>query len=177
MEENKFSLLTQSEIDSLVEYLKGKDANIDSVVLDQESIDKLIRLMQTYRGNTLEGKGVRSISEVLVGNKTWILETCIDEASGFVELYATNGEKKEIITPGCFANGCFMDDDTRWGFSIAPAVLCNVASLYGVRFTKETYEQVMKQFAKVNYGAADYPIPEYYCADNKGLSIHLIEKM
>lgn len=177
MEENNFSLLSQEEIDSLVSYLKGNTKTVESKVLNQESIDKLIMMMQTFRGTTTEKKNVRAIKTVLSGDKTWELQILVNENTNYIELYATEGSRQEKITPESFLNGCFLDDDSQWGFSISPTIFCNVASLYGIRFTKETYEQVVRQFAKVNYGTSDYAVPAFYLADSKVLSMNLLEKM
>lgn len=177
MEENNFSLLSQEEIDSLVAYLQGNSAMVESKVLNQESIDKLILMMQSVRGAATEGKDVRAISSVLSKDKTWVLEMSVNEETGFVELYVTDGNKHEKVTPEGFANGCFLGDDSQWGMSVSPAIFSNVASLYGICFTKETYRQVVERFAKVNYGASDYPVPQFYLADNKGLSMNLKEEM
>lgn len=177
MEENNFSLLSQEEIDSLVAYLKGNTRTLESKVLNQESIDKLILMMQTFRGTTKEAKNVRAIKDVLSEEKTWVLQISVDEKTGYMELFATEGSRQEKITPESFLNGCFLDDDSQWGLSISPTIFCNVASLYGIRFTKETYEQVVRQFAKVNYGTPDYSVPSFYLADNKVLSMNLLEKM
>lgn len=177
MEENNFSLLSQEEIDSLVAYLKGNTRTVESKVLNQESIDKLILMMQTFRGTTTEKKNVRAIKAVLSGDKTWELQILVNENTKYMELYATEGSRQEKITPESFLNGCFLDDDSQWGFSISPTIFCNVASLYGIRFTRETYEQVVRQFAKVNYGTLDYTVPAFYLADSKVLSMNLLEKM
>lgn len=177
MEENNFSLLSQEEIDSLVSYLKGNTKTVESKVLNQESIDKLIMMMHTFRGTTTEKKNVRAIKAVLSEDKTWELQILVNENTNYMELYATEGSRQEKITPESFLNGCFLDDDSQWGFSISPTIFCNVASLYGIRFTKETYEQVIRQFAKVNYGTSDYEIPAFYLADSKVLSMNLLEKM
>lgn len=176
MEENNFSLLSQEEIDSLVKYLQGNAETIENKVLNQESIDKLILMMQSFRGTKIDSKNVKAISSVLSRDKTWELEISWND-NGYLELYVTDGSKREKITPESFANGCFLEDDSQWGFAISPSVFCNVASLYGIRFTKETYQQVVSHFAKVNYGTPDYPVPLYYLADNKALSVNLIEKM
>lgn len=175
MEENNFSLLSQEEIDSLVAYLKGNSKNVESKVLNQESIDKLIMMMQTFRGTTTEAKNVRAIQSVLTGDKTWALEINVNADTEYMELYATEGSRKEKITPESFMNGCFLNDDSQWGRSISPMIFCNVASVYGISFKREVYNQVVRQFAKVNYGTPDYPVPAFYLADDKVLSMNLIE--
>ena len=48
MNRNKsFSLLSQQEIDTLVKFLTEKKKGVDSDVMSQTSIDKLLRLIQT----------------------------------------------------------------------------------------------------------------------------------
>lgn len=177
MEENNFSLLSQEEIDSLVAYLKGNARTVESKVLNQESIDRLIMMMQTFRVTTTETKNVRAIKSVITGDKTWVLEVVVDENTDFMKLYAAEGGRREKITPASYMNGCFLSDNSQWGRTISPTIFCNIASLYGIRFTKETYDQVVRQFAKVNYGTPDYPVPAFYLADNKVLSMNLLEKM
>lgn len=177
MEDNNFSLLTQEEIDSLVNYLKENHKIVDSKVLNQESIDKLILMMQSFREATADNENVRAVSSVLSGDKTWSLEISESNNRGFVELYVTDGDRREKITPESFAAGCFLGDSSQWGLAVSPLIFCDVAVAFGIRFTKETYEQVVRQFAKVNYGSPDYPVPSFYLADSKKLSMNLIEKM
>lgn len=71
MSDTNFSLLSQDEIDTLVEFLTEKSTDIESDVLSQESIDKLISMMRVYgkkpAGNRSVLESVRAVRSVLNG--------------------------------------------------------------------------------------------------------------
>ena len=45
-----FSLLSQSEIDTLINFINDKREGVDSSVLNQESIDKLLEMLRFNNG-------------------------------------------------------------------------------------------------------------------------------
>ena len=69
MLDTNFSLLSQEEIDTLIEFLTESTSVLESEVLSQESIDKLISMMRFYvkkpSGNHNILGSVRAVSSVL----------------------------------------------------------------------------------------------------------------
>ena len=118
MLDTNFSLLSQEEIDTLIEFLTESTSALESEVLSQESIDKLISMMRLY-GKKPAGThnilgSVRAVSSVMNESGGWTLEFEENSSTGFIDIYATNGEHKEYITPKGYSCGCFVDDDSTW---------------------------------------------------------------
>ena len=179
MGETNFSLLTQDEIDILVSYLTGNDKQVESQVLTQDSIDKLIHLMKKYRIGEHKGQegvtNINAVSDVLCGEKDWNLEIAFGE-NDFIQLYAKKEEKMARITPRGYSTGCFIDDESQWGYAISPGKFCSVAALYGLSFTKCTYEKVMKRYAKINFGDENYALTGAFEGDSITLSTYMLDK-
>ena len=178
MGETNFSLLTQEEIDILVSYLTGNNKQVESQVLTQDSIDKLIHLMRKYRiGENKSQDGltnINAVSDVLGGEKDWYLEVLFEE-NAFLQLYAKKQEKMVKITPRGYSAGCFVEDESQWGYAISPGKFCSVASVYGLSFTKATYEKVIKRYAKINFGDENYALFDVFEGDSITLSTYMIE--
>ena len=172
MEDKNFSLLSQEEIDTLVAFLTDKH-HVESAVLSQESIDKLVHLVKNYACKSAGTQGamynVRSASSVLLPEKNWSLEFEIRQDNGFMSVYATDGAVKEYITPRGFSCACFADDDSVWGYAVCPAQFVEIAKSYDLKFTKQVYEQVSENFAKCNFGDSKYEVNEFYMATTKDL--------
>lgn len=178
MMETNFSLLSQEEIDTLIEFLSEKSNFVESEVLSQDSIDKLVALFRncnkasigSYKGE----QEMRALAQVLDSKSEWILIFEEEEQTGYMEIYATNGERKEKITPKGFSNNCFSTDQSSWGYSISPWVFLEIAKTYNVKFTKDTYHQVCERYALKNYGDANYDIDEFFTGSAKELLPQLI---
>lgn len=178
MVETNFSLLSQEEIDILIKFLKENYDLVESEVLSQESIDKLILMMKGFsRDKHLksqhEASDVRAVGTVLTGTGVWRLEFEENNA-GFVELYATNDTTKEIITPKGYSCACFTKDNSQWGYAISPNLFLEVAKCYGLKFSKEVYQSVCERFALKNFGDASYDISDFYLANGKDVISKLL---
>lgn len=178
MSEVNFSLLTQEEIDTLIKFLRETSDNVDSEVLSQDSIDKLIHMMRTYSkkpsGNHKALGTVRALASVLSSSYTWSLDFEEAEESGFMRLYATDGEQKEYISPRGYSCACFVDDNSTWGYAISPIQFVDVAKVFQLKFSKETYENVCKRFAEKNYGDEAYEVDDFFLATGRDLLVCLL---
>ena len=142
-----FSLLSQSEIDTLIEFISDKREAVDSSVLNQASIDKLLEMLRFNDGRA-KNEEILTIGEVsgalaeLVtvrqGEDVCVLECSVDPDNDFVRLEVVNDRTKErmTITPEMFNQG----DGELWGHCIAPLVLHRMARALNVKYTSETYE-------------------------------------
>lgn len=179
MSDTNFSLLSQEEIDTLIEFLTDKSNCIDSEVLNQESIDKLIAMMRVYgkkpAGNRSVLETVRADQSVLNGAYNWTLEFEEEDSTKHMRIYATNGDVKEYITPRGYSCTCFVDDDSSWGFCISPVQFVEIAKDYNLKLSKSVYADVCERFAIKNYGSSAYDIDEFFLASGKDIVSCLLE--
>lgn len=179
MLDTNFSLLSQEEIDTLIEFLTESSSVLESEVLSQESIDKLISMMRLYvkkpSGNHNILGSVRAVSSVLNGSGVWTLETEENSRTGFIDVFATNGEQKEYITPKGYSCGCFVGDDSTWGYAISPVQFTDIAKVYNLKFSKAAYMGVCERFAEKNYGDASYEIDDFFMASSRDILTCLVE--
>lgn len=169
-----FSLLTQGEIDTLIDFLtEQKEGGVESSVLNQTSIDKLIELL---RLNEIRRKrdALKSVSEVAgalsnlivvrQGEALCELTATVDEAEDCVKLVVTNTEdgRQMEITPEILNEG----DGSSWGRCIPPITISKLARVLGVKYTTQTYEDVCARYAQCLFGDASHKIPYIYLPDN-----------
>lgn len=178
MVETNFSLLSQEEIDILIKFLKENCDVVESEVLNQESIDKLILMMKGFSKDQhlksqQEAGDVRAVGTVLNGANVWYLEF-EENATGFMELYATDGEIREAITPRGYSCACFTQDNSQWGYAISPSLFLEVAKCYGLKFSKEVYQSVCERFALKNFGDTSYNVSDFFLANGKDIISNLL---
>lgn len=169
-----FSLLSQSEIDTLINFINDKREGVDSSVLNQESIDKLLEMLRFNNGRAKKeeilhmGEVEGTLADLITvrhGDDVCVLEYSVDEANDFVRLEAVNTVTKERmeITPKMFNEG----DGELWGHCIAPLVLHRMARALKVKYTAETYENLCKRYAKYIYGDASRKLPFLFMPGNR----------
>lgn len=189
MSEN-MALLSQEEIDTLVSFLTQK-RGIDSGVLDQDSIDKLIyllksgtlqklrfdsRLPKTHNGNgtailVLDGE------DNLGGQQEFCrLEFEVDPMDEYVHIYCVNrkSDTRYEMTPTCLEQVRYISDDTaEWGYTVPPLTFDKVASLLQVKYTKATFDAVCERYAEKMFGDKKHSIPSMYMPSANDLIQHL----
>ena len=179
MSDTNFSLLSQDEIDTLVEFLTEKSTDIESDVLSQERIDKLISMMRVYgkkpAGNRSVLESVRAVRSVLNGAQSWTLDFEEDDRTKHIRIYATNGEEKEYITPRGYSCACFVEDESSWGYCISPVQFAEIAMVYELKFSKAVYTAVCERFAAKNFGSSAYDVDEFFLATGKDILSCLLE--
>ncbi len=169
---DSFSLLNQQEIDSLIRFLTEKKNTVDSDVMSQNSIDKLITLIQTDRDritlSTLLTYGNIN-NAVLKDFRTEDQEPCqlqfgLDSDTRFAQLTILNPStgKTMPLTP------CQLDqnDTEEWGLSIPPSVFIHIALGLELKFSQATYDAVCDAYAANTFGSSDHKIPEIMLPDN-----------
>lgn len=169
-----FSLLSQSEIDTLIEFISDKRGAVDSSVLNQASIDKLLEMLRFNDGRA-KNEEILTIGEVsgalaeLVtvrqGEDVCVLECSVDPDNDFVRLEVVNDRTKErmTITPEMFNQG----DGELWGHCIAPLVLHRMARALNVKYTSETYETMCRRYARYIYGDESRKLPFLFMPGNR----------
>ena len=171
---DSFSLLNQIEIDTLVKFLTDKKNTVDSDVMSQNSIDKLINLIQTDK-ERLALNIAFAYSDVDVStwshldfrrsaNETCELRISKDTEGGYVSLSIFNTVSGETTS---LSPDNFDDHDTKeWGLSIPPTTFCQIATLLSLKFTQETYDTVCSIYAQHNYNDKEHKLPEIFLPDN-----------
>jgi len=185
MNKNKntsFSLLSQQEIDTLVKFLTDKKNTVDSDVMNQNSIDKLIHLIRTdkehfilnpflslsYAGMDIAYKLQFRTDE----SEICELRCAIDQTAKSMKLVIYNTEKDTSFP---LSTDMFDENDTAgWGAAISPSLFCQVAYALSLKFSQETYDFVCNAFAKLNYGSEEHKISEVYLPDSNTLVASLL---
>lgn len=179
MPDTNFSLLSQEEIDTLIKFLTENSDFFGTEVLSQDSIDKLIAVMRGYgkkiAANQRALEAVRAVSSVLDSNSTWTMDFEENAADGFMEIFATDGTHKEFITPKGYSCGCFVGDDSAWGYAVSPALFAKIAKVYGLKFSKRVYNEVCNRFLEKNFGNKAYDVDDFFMASGKDILSCLLD--
>lgn len=177
MVEKNFTLLTQEEIDTLVGFLQEKKDSLGDEVLTQESIDKIIRMVKTRQTRHFAQNnkfwGVESEQYLIsIGFRKSLEELCElklrKKENDYVELYILNrvSQKEMILLPEDFSDPTAKKMGSEgWGYSIIPAFFDQIAEVFALRYSKETYEEVCRIFAERNFGKRDLEIPAAFVCD------------
>ncbi len=176
MNEPSFSLLNQEEIDTLIEFLSNKQHNLQSDVLSQTSIDKLIQLIRNndihkMRLDALDSIKIRPAYDILSElhlreNPAQICELLfsMDESNGQVSLIAVNQDTNTQmpITPATLDRMEVINGSTTWGFSIVPILFDKIARIFSLKYSRKTYEDICALYALKNFGSEEVKLPSMY---------------
>lgn len=177
IQRSSFSLLNQKEIDALVNFLNDKRDSINSDIMNQESIDKLITLITRDSNHIIldlfdpfasVDANLLAALDFHIGEND-ICELCcsIDDSTGFIKLTAHNTKTGQTldITPKLI-----NDTDTEdWGYSISPIFFNRIAKIFSLKYTTETHDKICNIFAKHTYGSENHKIAEMYLPSNAAL--------
>lgn len=177
MVEKNFTLLTQSEIDTLVNFLQHKSENVAEDVLTQESIDKVIRMIKERHTRHFAQNNKFWIADaeqylITIGFREKISDLCelrIRKADNdYVELYVYNAVtgKELVLLPEDFSDPTAKKGTSHgWGYCIIPAFFDQIAELFSLKYTKETYDIVCALFAEKNFGTSELELPAAFVCD------------
>ncbi len=185
MSEN-MTLLSQTEIDTLVQFLMEKKQDVHNEVLNQDSIDRLIHLIRTTHVN-----GVRNGSTVGVNaaqnriktalqirdNEKQICELTIHVMeNGFLEVLILNRDTGMTykVTPVGASGITISDDDSQWGRCISPYTFVDISDAYGARFSEDTYNKICSIYAKVKFHDESYKIPDFFLPEEGAVAQALL---
>ena len=170
MAENR-TLLSQSEIDALVNFLQqGGTTEASSIgdVLDQSSIDKLVDIIRFNNTNGIFLSSSTNASAIGAGNAdiTTPDGSKLDKAqcelrfrlsdSGMAEVYCfyKPDGASYVISPDSLKKQQYVAEGSEWGFAISPRHFNKVANLFRIAYAQETYSAVVDRFREVMYGNA-----------------------
>lgn len=169
---DSFSLLNQQEIDTLIRFLTEKKNAVDSDVMSQNSIDKLIRLIQTDNERIVLGSFLTYgyLNNAFLedfrkeGDEVCQLQFTKNQDTNYVELVIFNPstEKTMSLTPSLLDERDAQD----WGLSIPPSVFTHLALGLGLKFSQSTYDAVCNAYATHNFGTPEHKIPEVILPEN-----------
>ncbi len=170
-----YSLLNQDEIDVLVSFLLDKKNSVDSDVMSQQSIDKLIYLITHDRKQL-----INMLDPIACVDSTLLIQKQLRQKeeevcelrysitdNGYLTLTAfnpTTGQTMEI-TPELFSD----TDTVDWGKCISPLTLNRIARSLSLKYTIQTHEQICHIFASTIYGDEAHAIPALHLPTNTAL--------
>ena len=174
-ENNNNALLSQKEIDTLVKFLIDQKQGIQSTVLTQQSIDKLVQLLSNqgldllklnivdvskYSNNETE----EVLSNLINYDKTLSYELSYEVIDNKVNLTATNTETNTIlhITPNSLELMSIINDKSCWGCCIDPNLFDNIATVFHFKYKRETLDSVINLFTEKMYSSTAIELPNIY---------------
>lgn len=190
---DNMALMSQTEIDVLVNFLTAQKEKVTNEVMDQESIDRLIKLLRTdmvrdvkFDTNVPESKREDSSALLLIDaigdlkkqQKNCQLQYRIAERTGYVEIicHDKRSGKDYAITPKCMEQVRYIrDDDSQWGYAVPPTTFDKISALLSVKYTKETFDMVCNDFAEKMYGSKDIQIADIYMPTAYSMIHHLCD--
>lgn len=170
MSENNMSLLSQSEIDTLIDFLikKQSDETISGDTLSQKSINKLINLVKSVpslnKNITINTAAIEANALSFLANgedkDSYELTYKLDENSQ-VQLFACNVDTKDLIN----ISPCAIAHDNSpktWGIFILPSIFDQIAKVLNISYSEETFNNLKELFAEKMYGDKSAIIPSFY---------------
>lgn len=187
------ALLSQGEIDTLVEFLTQQKKKVGMEVMDQGSINRLISLLHSnavrevkYDTRIPEAKEPDTSAILLLEKESGlesqrqncVLECNIDESSGYVKVICQNrltGDQY-VITPKCVEQVRYTkEDSSEWGYVVPPITFDQIAALLNVRYTKKTFDRICSIYSAKIFGSPEKEIPQLYMPTVYNLVNHLVE--
>lgn len=189
---DNFTLLSQNEIDTLLDFLVKQKEKFGNEVMDQASIDRLISLLHTDGENEIKFDEVVPETKndanalLVIGDFGSIAEQqgkcvldCIrDEKTGYMRIVCRNNEngKEYSITPNCMEQLRYVNgDSSEWGYAVPPLTFDKIAVLLSVKYTKKAFDEVSRSFAKCMYGDEEASIAELYMPTAQQLVKHMCD--
>ena len=176
---NNNTLLTQKEIDTLISFLTNHDQKvIQDAVLSQDSIDKIVSLLQKNGDANLNLFNSNASPELtilpaedLTGHT---LDFVIDDSNDYITLFAYNDDSKLIVTPMALSSLKIIEDDSVWGYCIEPVIFDKIATIFKLKYTKETYDAICELFSIKRYGKSNMDIPAIYLPTADSIANNMI---
>lgn len=168
------TLLSQDEIDTLVDFLMEKKQEVNNQVLNQSSIDRLIHLIRTtHINNVRAGSSIASDKQsnrIKTAMKIRTQEAQICELkvqvleNGFLDVTIVNQSTgcTYKVTPNGASEMTISDDDSQWGKCISPYTFVDISDAYDAKFSEETYEKLCSIYAKVKFDDENYQLPDFF---------------
>jgi hypothetical protein len=171
MSETNTALLSQNEIDALVDFLNNNKSSysLSGDTLSQESINKLIDLVKAIPSldkNIAINTAAMNASSFFANKdntKGYKLNFKTDE-HGQINIFAYNPENKDMIAilPKMLSSVEINGLPETWGICMSPNTFHRIAKLLELSYSDETFKEIIALFAEKMYGSADAVIPAFY---------------
>jgi hypothetical protein len=185
---NDRALLSQKEIDILVKFLiEQKQCSTQSSVLTQDSIDKLILLLQNNNVDLLKldissinknsNYGTEDIlNNIIPYDATLTYELSFEVIDNKVHLLATHPETNTIlhVTPKSLELKYIVADESYWGCCIEPNLFDKIATIFHFKYKRKTLDSITKLFIEKMYGTNAIELPIIYNPSTISISQNLI---
>ncbi len=188
---DNMALLSQEEIDTLLDFLTQQKSRVGNEVMDQESIDRLISLLHTDKVRSIkfdtavpEARRERVSALILLGGisdireqqQNCLLDCSQDEKTGYVRIFCRDirNDKRYYITPKCMEQMRYIEGDkSEWGFAVPPLTFDKLSVLLSVKYTKSSFNQITRIFSEKMFGQESIPVPDLYMPTAYSLIHHL----
>lgn len=186
-------LLSQDEIDVLINFLTQKNDKVGGEVLEQGSVDKLLNLLKSGNGSQKlyfdssisQVKGAKGTAILVLDGEANIgeqqefcrLECEVDSDTGFIHILCSNTKNgnRYNMTPTCLEQVKYLSGDTtEWGYAVPPLTFDTVATLLQVKYTKATFDMICEIYAERLFGNKKHSIPSMYMPAAQDLIQHLV---
>jgi len=175
MSDKNMALLSQSEIDTLIEFLSEQknEVNINGDTLSQSSINKLIKLIRSTpainKGVILNKAALEKDAASFFANASAKEMDSYEltfkyEENGQINLVACNVYTDAVInvSPDYISGHPEGTTQSSWGICVLPSAFDHIAKKLGISYSKETFSQLKRLFAKKMYGNENAAIPDIY---------------
>ena len=181
---DNMTLLSQTEIDTLVQFLLEKKQDVNNEVLNQDSIDRLIHLIHTTQVNSIYAGSAASAVQKRIQtilsireDESQVCELKVEKTdSGFIDILITNQDTNITykITPTGASELNAAEDGTQWGRCVSPLIFIDIAEAYSAKFSEDTYEKICSLYAEVLFGDKEYRIPAFFLPDKGSVARALL---
>ncbi len=173
MAENR-ALLSQDEIDALVSFLTMKET-VGNEVLDQQSIDRLVKVLSEQKNEKEEGKeteagrflgnAILSVEQDIAVQReqcTLLYEKDAQDMAHILCVNRTTGVRYEI-TPECLQQASLVESaEESWGRAVVPVLFDLAAMQLQVKYTAEVFSKVCADYARIVFGNESAQLPNIY---------------
>ncbi len=185
MNEN-MTLLSQTEIDTLVDFLMEKKQDVNNQVLNQGSIDRLIHLIRTTHlknvragssiAANIEKNRIKTAMEIRTEENQICELTILELENGFVDVIIVNQSTGNTykVTPNGASAMTISNDDSQWGRCVSPYTFVDISDAYDAKFSEETYQRLCSIYAKVKFNDENYKLPDFFLPDEGMIAQQLL---
>lgn len=169
MSENNMALLSQSEIDALIDFLNHQKGSyqIKGDILSQESINKLIEIIKT---TPKIGKNIpvniaalkHDFSSLYSDSDSQNYELTFKKEGNDLKLFAYHLETADTISITPSTLTIHSSCNQGWGNCISPITFDFIAKKLDIKYSEETFHKIIQNFAFVMYGDENADIPIFY---------------
>lgn len=184
---DNMALLSQEEIDTLLQFLFDQKKDVTGEVMDQASIDKLISILRAdqkrsiHFDSQLTRLASKSSAIIKLELPNGLAQSSLSLSfevygDGYLKAAAvsSDGGASYAITPNCFDKFRYIaNDKSEWGRFLPPVTFDSIAGLLNIKYTKDTFDKVCRTFAKNMCNNEESQVPAVFMPSANDLIAHL----